>query len=359
MLALRQLTSSLLFIFLCAICAQSQTADRNSDHPVPLDAPPVAHMIVDADGSLHFGPRTIPPPALASPESRSVYIRQMLQRAQTSAAKGGIASAQTDETIPPNAAGWSKQEALKVYPVVEENSKIGGIDVTIYSPKIIPAKNRNKVVMEFEIDAEAIAVASLGQLKVVKVNYRGGGPSIPGNEDIVSVYRELLKTHKPKEIGMFGASGGCTLAQTTILWLPQQKLPLPGAVGLNTCSGGSNPGDSRFTMNGLDASLSSAFSGQPPFGGRNAAPRKPTDPPATALDGEIPKGYPPAFLLSGTRDMCLSQTVLLHRKLRNAGVNADLNIFEGMWHVFWEHPDMPESREAMQGLADFFNKHLD
>ena len=342
----------------CATAALGQTANQGSDGSVSLDAPKVARMIVDADGSLHFGPRTVPPPALASPESRTVYTRQMLQRAQASAAKGGIASANTAKTIPPNEAGWSKREALKTYPVVEENSKIGGIDVTIYSPKIIPAKNRNKVVMEFEIDAEAIAVASLGQLKVVKVNYRGGGPSIPGNEDIVSVYRELLKTHKPKEIGMFGASGGCTLAQTTILWLPQQNLPLPGAVGLNTCSGGSNPGDSRFTMNGLDASLSSAFSGQPPFGGRAAAPRKATDPPATALDGEIPKGYPPAFLLSGTRDMCLSQTVLLHRKLRNAGVDADLNIFEGMWHVFWEHPDMPESREAMQALANFFNKHL-
>ncbi|HXK05277.1 MAG TPA: hypothetical protein VMS37_22935 [Verrucomicrobiae bacterium] len=29
---------------------------------------------------------------------------------------------------------------------------------------------------------------------------------------------------------------------------------------------------------------------------------------------------PPAFLLSGTRDMCLSQSVLQHRKLRAAGV---------------------------------------
>ena len=358
MLALRRFSCSLLNACLCAAFAHDQAADQVPTRSIPLDSPSVAHMIVDSDGSLHFGPRTIPPPALASPESRAVYTRQMVQRAQTAEAKGGIASAHTAEILPPNAPGWSKQEALKIYPVIEENSKIGGINVTIYSPKIIPAKNRNKVIMEFEIDAEAIAVASLGQLKVIKVNYRGGGPSIPGNEDIVSVYRELLKTHKPQEIGMFGASGGCTLAQTTVMWLPQQKLPLPGAVGLNTCSGGSNPGDSRFTNNGLDASLSTAFSGQPPFGGRNATPRKPTDPPATALDGEIPKGYPPAFLLSGTRDMCLSQTVLLHRKLRNAGVEADLNIFEGMWHVFWEHPDMPESREAMQALADFFNKHL-
>lgn len=52
------------------------------------------------------------------------------------------------------------------------------------------------------MDAEAIAVASLGQMKVIKVNYRGGGPSIAGNEDIVAVYRELLKTYKPESIGM-------------------------------------------------------------------------------------------------------------------------------------------------------------
>ena len=70
-------------------------------------------------------------------------------------------------------------------------------------------------------------------------------------------------------------------------------------------------------------------------------------------------GITPAFLLSGTRDMCLSQSVLLHRKLRNAGVEADLNVFEGMWHLFfWEDPSLPESREAMTALADFFNRHL-
>jgi pimeloyl-ACP methyl ester carboxylesterase len=283
----------------------------------------------------------------------------MVQRAQMSAGRGGLASVRTLEAHPaPATAGGSKESALKIYPVVEESQKIGGVGVTIYSPKAIPPKNRDKVLMEFEMDAEAIAVAGLGQLQVIKVNYRGGGPSIPGNEDIVAVYRELLKTHKSKSIGFFGASGGCTLAQTTILWLPEQKLPFPGAVGLGTCSGGSNPGDARYTMNGLDAGLSTAFSGRPPFGGRDTAPRKSGEPPATALDGDIPKGYPPAFLLSGTRDMCLSQSVLLHRKLRNAGVDADLNVFEGMWHFFWEDPSLPESREAMTALANFFNRHL-
>jgi epsilon-lactone hydrolase len=346
-----------LVIACCAVSGLSQNAAQKPD-PAVVDAPTVPQMVVDSDGTLHFGPRTVPPAALASPEARSSYARQMLQRAQTSAAKGGLAAARIlDGNPPPAAAGKSKETALKIYGVMEESDKIGGVGVTVYSPKVIPAKNRNIVAMEFEMDAEAIAVASLGQMKVIKVNYRGGGPSIPGNEDIVAVYRELLKTYKPKSIGMFGASGGCTLAQTTILWLPEQKLPLPGAVGLGTCSGGSNRGDARYTMNGLDAGLSSAFSGQAPYHPGNLT-RKPDEPPATALDGEIPKGYPPAFLLSGTRDMCLSQTVILHRKLLHAGVEADLNVFEGMWHFFWEDPSLPESREAMTALASFFNHHL-
>ena len=341
------------------VVAQSQRNEQKIDPAVLADAPVVPQLLVDSDGTLHFGPRSVPPPALESPEARRSYVHQMLQRARTSGGRGGLASVRILEGKPePGAAGGSKETALKIYPVTEESRKIGGVGVTIYSPREIPAKNRKKVLMEFEMDAEAIAVASLGQLKVIKVNYRGGGPSIPGNEDIVAVYRELLKTYKPKAIGMFGASGGCTLAQTTILWLPQQKLPLPGAVGLGTCSGGSNPGDARYTMNGLDAGLSTVFSGRLPFGGRDATPRKSGEPPATALDGEIPREYPPAFLLSGTRDMCLSQSVLLHRKLRNAGVDADLNVFEGMWHFFWEDPSLPESREAMTALASFFNRRL-
>ena len=343
----------------CIAVAQSDKKVQKLDADVLVNAPTVPQMVVDADGTLHFGPRTVPLPALASLEARQAYTRRMLLKAQNQSGRGGgLATARSTEMLTPEGRGWSKQTALKIYPVVEEESKIGGVGVTIYSPKTIPRKNRGKVAMEFEMDAEAIAVASIGQMKVIKVNYRGGGPSIPGNEDIVAVYRELLKTYKPRSVAMFGASGGCTLAQTTIMWLREQKLSLPGAVGLGTCSGGSNPGDSRYTNNGLDEGLSSAFSGQAPYR-PPAVPRKPSEPPATALDGDIPKGYPPAFLLTGTRDMCLSQTVVLHRKLLRAGVEADLNVFEGMSHFFWNDPTLPESREAMTALAAFFNRHLE
>src|SRR5438270_2059646 len=143
-------------------------------------------MVVDSDGTLHFGPRTVPPPALESAEARQSYARQMFARAQTLAARSGSVAVRSIEGhAPPAATGRSKDTALKIYPVLEESQKIAGVGVTIYSPRSIPAKNRDKVLMEFEMDAEAIAVASLGQLKVIKVNYRGGGPSIPGNEDLV------------------------------------------------------------------------------------------------------------------------------------------------------------------------------
>src|ERR1035438_10267466 len=164
------------------VVAQSQRNEQKIDPAVLDDAPIVPQMLVDSDGTLHFGPRSVPPPALESPEARRSYVHQMLQRARTSGGRGGSASVRILEGKPePGAAGGSKETAPKIYPVTEESRKIGGVGVTIYSPREIPAKNRKKVLMEFEMDAEAIAVASLGQLKVIKVNYRGGGPSIPGN----------------------------------------------------------------------------------------------------------------------------------------------------------------------------------
>ncbi len=46
-------------------------------------------------------------------------------------------------------------------------------------------------------------------------------------------------------------------------------------------------------------------------------------------------GFPPTILVAGTRDMLLSSTVLVHRKLRAAGIRAELHVFEGMSHGFY------------------------
>jgi monoterpene epsilon-lactone hydrolase len=49
----------------------------------------------------------------------------------------------------------------------------------------------------------------------------------------------------------------------------------------------------------------------------------------------------------------------MHRKLRSAGVEAELFLFDGLWHAFIMMPNLPESREAYAIVAGFFDEHLE
>jgi acetyl esterase/lipase len=69
-------------------------------------------------------------------------------------------------------------------------------------------------------------------------------------------------------------------------------------------------------------------------------------------------GFPPTILTTGTRDLFLSNTVRVHRKMRRAGVAADLNVYEGMSHAQYAGPDMPEAREVFAEIARFFDARL-
>ena len=63
-------------------------------------------------------------------------------------------------------------------------------------------------------------------------------------------------------------------------------------------------------------------------------------------------GFPPTILTSGTRDLLLSNTVRVHRKLRQAGVEAVLQVYEGMSHAHYVRDDTaPESKEAFEEIA--------
>ena len=69
--------------------------------------------------------------------------------------------------------------------------------------------------------------------------------------------------------------------------------------------------------------------------------------------------FPPTYLISGTRDMLLSDTVRVHRKLRAAGVEADLNVYEGMSHAgYMIVANSPESEQVYAELGDFLLEHL-
>jgi acetyl esterase/lipase len=51
--------------------------------------------------------------------------------------------------------------------------------------------------------------------------------------------------------------------------------------------------------------------------------------------------------------------VRVHRKLRELGIDAALNVFEGHSHAQYEFDDRaPETKEAFNEIASFFNVHL-
>jgi epsilon-lactone hydrolase len=82
------------------------------------------------------------------------------------------------------------------------------------------------------------------------------------------------------------------------------------------------------------------------------------DPMLSPLFGDM-HGFPPAILTSGTRDLLLSNTVRVHRKLRQAGVEAVLQVYEGEAHAqFYRDVSAPETKEAFEEIAQFFDKHL-
>jgi len=325
----------------------------SSATPQATPFPLMPNVSMEPDGTLHFKDRVIPMPTLMSSEAKARYVQiltrffalkpgnreEMMRLMQQSAGAGA-------GVTPGNEA------ALKIYPSARQDVEMGGVKVSVFTPKDISARNRNRAAMMFNSVPTGIALASVGKIKVITV------PT--GTNQIIAVYRELLKTHKPSQIAWVGLSGGCQAAANTAVWLPHEKLPFPGALGLLTCAGGGAPGDTRVTFNGLDAQLSDYS-----FQGATRTPRaerpksQPGEPPREILDvTTFPKGWPPSYLLAGTRDMCLSQTVVLHRRLKHAGAVTELNIWEGMWHGFTIDPQLPETREAAADIAAFLDKHL-
>ena len=83
----------------------------------------------------------------------------------------------------------------------------------------------------------------------------------------------------------------------------------------------------------------------------------PKDPVLSPLFADL-HGMPPSLLVTSTRDLLLSDTALFHRALLAADVDAQLVVFEALPHAFWYHFQLPETREALQLMARFFDRKL-
>lgn len=216
--------------------------------------------------------------------------------------------------------------------------------------------------------AEAAIAAHLGRVPVLAVDYRmPPDHPYPANlEDTVAVYRALLENHGAHQIAIYGTSAGGAITLTTILKLRDLGLPLPAAAGILTpgieLSGwAARAGDSYFVNDGMDPALSGTVEDAPGRGvfGLFVGEHDATDPLISPVYGDYTRGFSPSYLLTGTRDMLLSATVLIHRALHRAGVKTELHVFEAMPHGFNVLINLPEAREATQDMLRFFFEQMD
>lgn len=256
--------------------------------------------------------------------------------------------------------------------VTIKTEDMGGVTVRTVRPASVAEHYRGRVLMHLHGGAyiygdgehtviAAIPVAQAAQIEVVSVDYRmpPDHPYPTAVEDAVAVYRELLKRYRPEHIGIFGGSAGGGLAAATTLAIRDRGLPLPGALALRSpWTDLSKTGDSYHTLDGLDPILRSYEAAAAAPARLYAGNHDLKKPLISPVYGDFGPGFPPTFLLTGTRDLLLSCTVRLHRKLRQAGVEAELHVFEGMWHGFDGIAELPEAADALNEIVDFFNRQL-
>src|SRR3569833_2821876 len=73
---------------------------------------------------------------------------------------------------------------------------------------------------------------------------------------------------------------------------------------------------------------------------------------------EVLGKFPPTLVITGTRGFEVSGAIYTHAQLVKLGVEADLHVWDGLFHGFFYNPDVPESRDCYDVIVRFFNRHL-
>jgi epsilon-lactone hydrolase len=266
-------------------------------------------------------------------------------------------------------------EIRRRYSVTVASETLGGVRTDIVTPTAgVAPRNRNRILINLHGGAfvwgagtggliEAIPIAATSRIKVISVDYRMspefGFPA--ASRDVAAVYRALLRTHDAKSIGLYGCSAGGILTAEAVAWFVTHDLPRPGAI-VTLCGTGSDVGGDSAYLGWLllgvnvvpPAGKPLGLSDLPYFFGADVH-----DPLVSPIESPaLLAKFPPTLLLAGSRDFAVSSETVMQRRLWQAGVDAELVIFDGLWHAFMIHPELPESREVYEIVGRFFDRHL-
>jgi len=341
---------------------------------------------VDTEGTIHVPAFDMPFSDLASPEALAGFLSvqkspQALFNLPPNTPIAEMRRLMDEQYFNPLAA---KQRAA--FQVTMQQSTIGGVPVEIYTPKQgISQRNARRVLINVhggafslgahtESQIESIPLAGTARIKVISVDYRQGPEyHFPAaSEDIAAVYRELIKSYKPTEIGIYGCSAGGVLTGESMAWFQKVGLPNPAGIGIFGAHTQSRSGDSQYTS-GRFGSVVEVFPTPPP---KWPAPNDPyfefpknlayfagadhNDPLVIpSASPAVMAKFPPTLLIVGSRDIMASGASRTQIQLAMAGVDARFFSWDGMDHCFINDPDFPESRGAYQIITNFFEEQFD
>jgi monoterpene epsilon-lactone hydrolase len=329
---------------------------------------------VDVDGTVHITDLSVPLSNFLSSEARDYMLELLLKKPFS----GGPSAAEDIK-------GYrAKQDEIMNrflkpmyarYPVNIEPKTIAGLYADVVTPKEgVSAKNRDFVLLNvhgggFVSGArtaglvESIPVASVENIKVITIDYRMGPEyKFPAaSEDVVAVYKEMLKQYKPQQIGLYGCSAGGMLTAMSVAWFQKERLPNPAAVGVLCASIGSLiGGDAAYLtgpLNGMPAPTPGAGERRGEMGYLSEV--DPKDPLAYPINAPaLVAKFPPTLLVTSTRAMEFGAAINSHNVLVRNGVEAELHVWDSLPHAFWYNSDLPESREVYEVIAQFFDRHL-
>jgi monoterpene epsilon-lactone hydrolase len=245
---------------------------------------------------------------------------------------------------------------------------VGGVPVFVVTPEGVDESDSQPIYLDIHggslvmgsgkaCEVMARRMAAQVQMQTWSVDYRMP-PDYPypaALDDVLAVYRGLLEVRAPEHIVVGGGSAGGNLAAALMLRARDEGLPLPVALILLTPEVDlTESGDSFHTNLGVDCVLTESLADSIAL---YAGDHDLRDPYLSPLFGDLTAPFPPTFLQAGTRDLFLSNTVRMHRKLRAGGVDAQLHVFEAMPHGGFF--GAPEDDELTDEIRRFLTTHLE
>ncbi len=263
----------------------------------------------------------------------------------------------------------ANDEALQKYPAKIKKLAIAGLEHLLITPSTYTADNEKRILVYIHGGAHtfyspsstlisSLPAAHYARTKVLAVRYplAWQQPHPASRDLVVAVYQVLLNTYAPRRIAMYGDSAGGALLMSAVLKMREDGLPMPSALGLlSPWADVTKAGDSQTLLQGadpvLDYDLNLKASAEV-----YATEQDLKDPSISPLYADYKKGFPPSYISTGTRDLFLSHCARLQRKLIDAGIENQLVLHEGMWHVF-QGFRVPEEKDAWLDLVAFLNRN--